>query len=146
MSNFTKQRQAIFKDIANSDPGFSCQGKLGMFFDHFLVSEALARKILMFYQDDTDKPRSENIQVHQLIAAQKHFSIPFAETETKKIFLGGTGLRGSKSARQLRNGYIHSLSSPDRIEIESKSIEFSTLLGQFIYSASGIEGGKSKAK
>lgn len=40
-----------------------------------------------------------------------------------KIFKGDRGLRGQKSCRQLRNGYLHSLSNDDKLEIETRYTE-----------------------
>jgi hypothetical protein len=105
-------------EINQRSPGLLCQGDLGAFLDRYFVAEVVARKVTAFYQDDTKKQCSDKVQIQQLGAAILHFGIIFPESDLRTLFLGGEGLRGNKSARQLRNGYVHSLSVEDRSEIE----------------------------
>jgi hypothetical protein len=126
------QRREVLLEVTQRSPGLSCQGDLGAFLDRYLVAEALARKVVSYYQDDTKKPSSNAIQVQQLSAAIRHFGIIFSESDTRTLFFGGEGLRGKKSARQLRNGYIHSLSAEDRVEIEQMAPLLIEMLNGFI--------------
>ena len=89
---------------------------------------------MSFYHEDTKKSGSCDIQVQKLGAAIKYFKVGFSEPDTKVLFRGGEGLRGSKSARQLRNGYVHGLSAEDRIEIERKAPRLNAMLNRFIKS------------
>lgn len=119
-------------EITQRSPGLLCQGDLGAFLDRYFVAEVMARKVTAFYQDDTNKQSSDKIQVQQLGAAFRHFGIIFPESDVRTLFLGGEGLRGTKSARQLRNGYVHSLSVEDRAEIERMTPVLKHLLNGFI--------------
>lgn len=132
MIALSAQRRGVLIEITQRSPGFLCQGDLGAFLDHYFVAEVLARKVISFYQDDTKKPSSDKIQVQQLSAAIRHFGIIFLESDIKALFLGGEGLRGTKSARQLRNGYVHSLSVEDRVEIERMTPVLKHMLNGFI--------------
>ena len=117
----TTRRCSALLEIATRSPGLGCQGLLGQFLDHYLVAESLATKLQYYYQVDTGQKSTDKIHVNQLIAAQRHFSLQFEDLRTKEIFLSGPGNGGCKSCRQLRNGYVHSLSVSDREEIEDRS-------------------------
>jgi hypothetical protein len=132
----TEQRKRALLDVTQLSPGFCCQGILGMFLDRYFVAEVLARKILSFYQDDTGKTHSDKVQLQQLIAAISYFGIAASNIDIRTMFLGGDGRRATKSARQLRNGYVHSLSSADRNEIEDRSKVLIRLLDNFIIASS----------
>jgi len=138
MTDLSVQRRGVLNEITQRLPGFSCQGVLGAFLDHYFVAEVLARKIMSFYQEDTNKSCLDKIQVQQLSAAIKYFKVSFPELDTRVLFLGGEGLRGNKSARQLRNGYVHSLSAEDRVEIERMAPQFNEMLNRFIKSISSM--------
>lgn len=138
MIALSAQRRGVLSEITQRSPGLLCQGDLGAFLDLYFVAEVLARKVTSFYQDDTKKPSSDKIQVQQLSAAIRHFGITFPESDIKTLFLGGEGLRGSKSARQLRNGYVHSLSVEDRAEIERMIPVLKHMLNGFISATCAI--------
>lgn len=135
MGELSIQRNGALVEITQRAPGFSCQGSLGMFLDHYFVAEVLARKIMSFYQDDTGKTHSDKMQIQQLNAAISHFNFALSEKDIRTLFLGGEGQRDTKSARQLRNGYVHSLSSADRREIEKNASTLISLLNNFIITA-----------
>jgi len=124
-------------EISERTPGLQCQGKLGSFLDAYFVAEALAKKIQQFYQNDKNRPDSDKVETKQLAAAHRHFSIPMNEDDIRSTFAGGPGTRGSKSARQLRNGYVHSLSPNDREEIEKNFHVIHALLVQYTNSITG---------
>lgn len=110
------------KEITNHAPGFNKQGKVGSFFDLWLVCEVLAKKYIMYHKQDTELP--VNWSYTQLTAALKNFSVPYVDVNVEPTFKSGhKGKRGSKTARQLRNSFIHSLSVNDRKEIESRHKE-----------------------
>lgn len=134
MTVLSAQRRGVLIEITQRSPGFLCQGDLGAFLDRYFVAEVLARKVMSFYQDDTKKSGSDKIQVQQLSAAIRYFGIIFPESDIRTLFLGGEGLRGNKSARQLRNGYVHSLSAEDRVEIERMAPLLNDMLNRFIKS------------
>lgn len=135
MTVLSSQRRGILIEITQRFPGFSCQGDLGAFLERYFVADVLSRKVMSFYQDDIKKLRSDKIQVQQLSAAVRHFGIIYTELDLRTLFLGGEGLRGSKSARQLRNGYVHDLSAEDRVEIERMAPVLNDMLNSFIHAA-----------
>lgn len=134
MVALSAQRRGVLIEITQRSPGLSCQGDLGAFLDRYFVAEVLARKVTSFYQDDTkkQKPSADKIQIQILGAAIRHFGIIFPEPDIKNLFLGGKGRRGAKSARQLKNGYVHSLSVEDRAEIECVTSVLDPMLNVFI--------------
>jgi len=101
------------------DPGFSCQGLVGEFISVYIQSEVFAKKLQNYYRTDTKKSGNDELQISTLKAALKHFRITLSESDVALLFKGGSGKKGSKSARQLRNGYLHVLSPEDKKEILS---------------------------
>lgn len=81
----------------------------------------------MYQKGDNELPM--NWQWTQIGPALKHFGITCEERNIKPAFSGDQkAKRGMKSARVLRNSYLHSLSKPDRSEIESRKDELIPLL------------------
>lgn len=127
-----KTRNKELYAIHSLDPGFSCQGLVGKFIGVYMQSEVFARKLQRYYYSDTNKNGGDELNIHTLKAALKHFHLDISESDIAVLFRGGSGVRGSKSARQLRNGYLHSLSDEDKNEIISKAHTFLPKLQNFI--------------
>lgn len=118
-----KELQAI---IAR-EPGLKKQGKVGTFLDLWLVCEVLAKKLILYHKQLAELPIHWDYR--QVRAALNSFTLSYDSQKVKPVFLSGNkGKRGSKTARQLRNGYIHSLSANDRKEIEDRYGELVSLL------------------
>ncbi len=125
-------RRAAFQDIVNRRPGFSCQGQLGEFLDDYLVAESLLRRLIIYYASDTGRKVSEKLQTVQIVAAMSHFNLAFHRSDVTDAFEGGPGKRGFKSARQLRNGFLHDLSPEDKEEIIDKFSLVREVIGRVI--------------
>jgi len=108
------------KKILRLSPMFHVQGKLGDFFDYYLMCEVTARKLIFFKTGKT----SQTLYINSIDSTVKHyFPSQYTATPIDKIFSSGSKSgRNNKSCRQLRNGYIHSLSKEDKSEIESRII------------------------
>lgn len=115
-----QSRNKELKAVQLLDPGFSCQGSVGEFIGLYIQSEVFAKKLQQYYRTDTNKSGRDELQIQTLKAALKHFKVSFTDSDISALFKGGPGKRGSKSARQLRNGYFHALSPEDKKEIMSK--------------------------
>lgn len=116
----TKTRNSALATVLSQNPGFSCQGKVGAFVGLYIQAEVFACKLQSYYCKDKKKKSSAQLNIATLTSALSHFSIDIKDDEIRFLFLGGTGEKGKKSARQLRNGYFHSLSQEDKSEIVSK--------------------------
>ncbi len=134
-----KQKQAIAQSrnkelsaVANLDPQFYCQGDIGTFISLYLQAEVFAKKIQRYYRTDTNKNGKDELNIKVLKAAISHFSLSFKHNDVDSLFKGGSGTQNNKSARQLRNGYLHSLSANDKKEITSKSAVFNSKLKAFL--------------
>ena len=125
-------RNKELKAVQALDPGFSCQGLVGKFIGIYIQSEVFAKKLQHYYRTDTNKSGKDELKINVLKAALKHFNLSFPENDIEILFKGGAGKRGSKSARQLRNGYLHTLSPDDKKEILSKAKSFIPKLKKFI--------------
>ena len=118
-SALNQRRNAGLEDAASKDPGFSCQGKVGEFIGLYLRCELFATRLQHYYQADKQYKKG-GLNTDMLSKALDHFGFPLDQDKLLSIFKGGEGKRGSKSARQLRNGYLHKLSGPDKLEIIDK--------------------------
>jgi hypothetical protein len=124
-----QQRNEIVK-LATSSPGFSCQGPIGQFLDRWLLCEVIAKKLIMYHKKSNELPTHWNYI--QVTAAAKHFAINLKPEKNQAIFKGGHGKRGENTPRQLRNGYLHSLSTPDADEIIDRSSYLTSLLDDWL--------------
>lgn len=112
--------------------GCACQGIIGEFIGICIQSEVFARKLQHYYRTDTRNKGKDELRIDVLSKALEHFNIFHSEDGLSDLFAGGKGYRGRKTARQLRNGYLHSLSPEDRKEILSKATMFIPKLRAFI--------------
>lgn len=112
-----KRRNVGLSEAESNNPGFSCQGVVGEFIGYYLRCEVFATKLQHYYQSDKDYKKI-GLNTKSLTEALSYFQMHFDNEILIKLFQGGAGKRGTKSARQLRNGYLHQLSKSDRDEIE----------------------------
>ena len=125
------RRNSGLETAAQNDPGFSCQGKVGEFIGFYLRCEVFATKLQHYYQTDK-QPQKSKLNTQSLTKALEHFNLYFKSESLLYVFKGGSGKRGSKSARQLRNGYLHELSSADKNEIIQQHSEYVKLMKSFL--------------
>ena len=126
---FSSQQKKEIERIGQSFPGLSCQGSVGVFLDHWLICEALAKRLIMYHKKLTELPHHWTYE--QVSAAIKHFRINIKPELNEKIFKGGRGKRGENTPRQIRNSYLHSLSPAEVVEIESRISEYVLLLEEW---------------
>jgi hypothetical protein len=119
-------------EIAARKPGFSCQGQIGRFLDEYLVAEVLLRQLIEYYATDLSRHASKILLTQQINAALAHFGFVVAQSTVTDAFQGGDGLKGFKSGRQLRNGFLHNLSPEDNAEIQSKAEDLNRLVRSII--------------
>ena len=112
--------------VSTKKIGLGCQGKLGTFIEKYVVCEATANKLAQFYKTDKKLKAGGILRKDELANSLKFFGIKVTQRDINTVFAGGSGKRGSKSARQIRNGFLHSISDSDRKEIEK---EYSRLTG-----------------
>jgi hypothetical protein len=124
-------RNRSLDQIERRDPGFGCEGKVGAFVSAYLRAEVFATRIITFYRADRGL-KGKGLQVDVLVAATRHFGMGVDPANIRALFLGGEGKRGAKTARQLRNGYLHTLSAEDRKEILTSSGILTSQLTAFI--------------
>lgn len=114
-----KRRNTGLDDAVSKDSGFSCEGKVGEFISLYLKCEIFATRLQHYYQTDKQYKKG-NLNTDSLSEALDHLGLPADKDKIILLFKGGKGKKGSKSARQLRNGYLHQLSEADRLEIIEK--------------------------
>lgn len=115
----SQQERKELRKCTRNIVGFRVQGNLGLFIDKYLVCELLARKIIEYKNNRSNKNGSQNYTIMQIKASYKTLlNIAYAPGVIDIIFPGGEGIRGQKSPRQLRNGFIHSISKHDIEEID----------------------------
>jgi len=120
-------RNKQFKKISNLNP--KCEGLVSEFIGTYIKAEIFAKKIQKYYKNDK---KEKNINISTLKNALNHFNIS-TNIDIDKLFKSGKPKRGEeKSARELRNGYIHSLSDNYINEIESNANFFIDELKAFM--------------
>ena len=127
----SKRRNKGLEDSVSKAPGFSCQGNVGGFIDMYLCCEVFATKIQHYYQTDSNLKKTK-LNIDYLRKSLQHFNLHFDEQCLSEIFRGGEGKRSCKSARQLRNGYLHQLSEADKNEILDKHRNLSASMKKFL--------------
>ena len=125
------RRNKSLEEIVQRAPGFGCEGEVGKFISAYLCAEVFATKLIDFYRSDR-RLEGKGLQVDVLTSAAKYFGMSIDGLMLRELFCGGEGKRGAKSARQLRNGYLHTLSQEDRKEILSSSGVLTFQLYQFM--------------
>ena len=130
-SALTQRRNIGLNDAASKDPGFSCQGKVGDFIGLYMRCELYATRLQHYYQTDK-KYKKSKLNTDMLSKALEHFGIPCDREILLLLFQGGEGKRKKKSAKQLRNGYLHQLSEADRSEIIDKHLILTTEMKKFL--------------
>ncbi len=125
-------RNRELKSVRCLDPGFSCQGKVGKLVGLYIQLEVFAKKLQHYYRIDAKKAGKDELRIDILKAAIKHFRLCFSGNHVNMLFKGGRGTKGKKSARQLRNGYLHNLSPEDKKEIIKNADSFSPKLETFL--------------
>lgn len=129
----TKSRNRSLDEIERRDPGFGCEGKVGEFVSAYLRAEVFATRVIDFYRADRNL-KGKGLQVDVLESATEHFGMAVGRQTIRVLFSGGEGKRGAKSARQLRNGYLHTLSAEDRREILASATSLTSRLNSFMRS------------
>lgn len=127
MRNRTEKEQSALTTIRNKglsnaeakDPGFACQGLVGEFLSSYLRCDLLVTRLQNYYQTDKQYKKT-GLNTKALNEAFEHFDLHFPKDKILILFQGGQGKRGRKSAKQLRNGYLHELSIADKNEILDK--------------------------
>ena len=128
----SKKRRESLKNIADKKIGFSCQGKVGAFIDNYVVCEATATKLVQFYKTDKKLKLGGTLRKDEILNALKHFGFQMLGQDISTVFTGGKGRKGAKSARQLRNGFLHSISDSDKNEIQKKYSQLIKLMNMFL--------------
>jgi len=130
-SALTQRRNDGLNNAAIKDPGFSCQGKVGEFVSLYLRCELFATRLQHYYQSDK-RHKEAGLNTDSLSKSLEHFGLHFENEKLLFIFQGGAGKRGKKSARQLRNGYLHQLSDADKSEIIEKHSTLTIEMRRFL--------------
>ena len=127
----TSQEIKELKKILRLNPNFSVQGKLGDFFDYYLLCEVTARKLIYYKK----KKNNTILYISSIISAMKHF-FPnnYKSVPVNEIFASGSNThRNNKTCRQLRNNYIHTLSKEDKTEIENRNSDLKSNMRKWLY-------------
>jgi|GEM_PF-2351423 len=111
------QHKSNLNKILDQKTNFSAQGKLGEFFDLYIVCEVTARKLIYYNTHKKDiKFRIDDLEK----AVNKFYPEKYDKDLIQQIFKSGKGKRGNKTSRELRNSYLHTLCKDDRQEIENR--------------------------
>lgn len=153
-----KEKDSLI-NLVSEKPDFSDKC-LSKFFAEYFLCEALAHKLIFFYKKHklpqgnktlkkitctyckrriclpTGKKKNSNFEtldVGVLKNALMHFSINFPDADADALFKSdmGTVENSNRSARRLRNEYVHNLSVSSRDEIIAESSRLLLLMERF---------------
>lgn len=132
MKTLNTQQVKHLKDLATNSPNFKTdKSNLGEFFNLYIICEITARRLVRYYRE-AKSDASNLISPSIDSAVNTFFPSKSNSIDVKKIFEGSEGKRGYKSCRQLRNGYLHSLSSSDKKEIEDRFEDLKTSMSAWL--------------
>lgn len=150
------QRAKALNDVFAAKPDLTSDSELSDFLSAYFLCEALANKLIEYMETD-DPPRSakpkktkcsscgtenecpkkkasshfKTLDVGKIKKALIHFSLDFPCDDTDTVFKSGNGIVGERTARQLRNGYAHSLSPYAREKIAERAPELLEIMMRF---------------
>ena len=106
--------------------------EIAQFISRYIDCEIIARRLIRFFKRDKEKRQVSSLYLPTLRRATTYFDIDVSEALLSGIFAGGEGKRGEKSARQLRNGYVHKKSPQDCEEMLANFNSWITLMDTFL--------------
>lgn len=155
--NLTPKRIVALKALLSAKPNFASDHSLASFLSSYLLCEALANRLVEYYELDVDaeriakkKPTLNNRTPETLPAKDSkknqfkpllitsvkksinHFALHFSNTDLETIFMSSNKTGESRTARQLRNLYLHSLSVSAHDEICSRIQQLLDIMERFI--------------
>ncbi len=155
--NLTPKRIVALKALLSAKPDFASDHLLSSFLSSYLLCEALANRLVEYYEldvgaecmakekstlnnrkpeippaKDSKKNQFKTLRVPTIRKSINHFALHFASADLNSLFKSSNNPGENRTARQLRNSYIHSLSSNAHDEICSRIQEFLDTMGRFI--------------
>ena len=154
------ERTKALQCVLHAKPSLTTDIALFDFLSTYILCEALASKIIEYWATDLP-PKSvrpgklvacsecgaeieravsrnkssgngfKTLDVGNLKKALIHFEINLPAESTDSIYKSGKGIVKQRTARQLRNGYAHSLSSSAKEEINERSRELLDVMEKF---------------
>jgi len=99
----------------------------------YIFCEALLRVVINGYQNrpgSTPPASKTHSTIRKNVAANafQYYGVMISAIDVDKLLDSKLDKRGSKSARELRNGLIHGWNSDDEKEVQDRSAELSALL------------------
>lgn len=136
------QRASALKEVFDAKPDLTSESDsdLAAFLSAYFLCEVLANKLIEYFETDNPptnvkskkkKSQFKTLDVGKIKRALIHFSLDLPCDDTDTVFKSGKGKVGKRTARQLRNEYIHSLSLSARKEIAERAPELLGLMSRF---------------
>lgn len=132
--NKPKQRLRILQEVFTSAHNLTKNPYIVEFLETYIDCETTAHKIVRFYRRDkyARQDASVILDVRKVVNAAGYFGLPMDESRLRALFTGGKGIRGKKTPRQIRNGYLHEKSAPDAIELKRRYTFLQELMQEWL--------------
>lgn len=116
------QRARILAKTLDSEHNLTHNPFLVRFLETYIDCEATAHKLVRFYKRDKYNRTDASVilNVRKVANACAYYRLKLEKDEIYNLFRGGKGIRGKKTPRQLRNGYLHEKSRADAEEMEHR--------------------------
>lgn len=96
-------------------PGFSCEGDVGSFIDSYLACEYIINRLAEMFYADVNRIKPAFLSLKDMNEILRHFNLlgrgpnQISYSDLGNLFSGGGGTAGQRSAKQLRNAYLHNI-------------------------------------
>lgn len=126
MTDFTRQQVKQLRLLLPRQPAHAGENTPEGFLLRYVFFEALIKTVGKYYRDGLGRKKTNTAaskEVLQLPLVQKwldHFALKVHPEQTQLLLDSNLKHRGSKSARELRNGLVHQWSANDAREVMSR--------------------------
>ncbi|GEM_PF-819333 len=129
-----KRRVHVLEEVFASTYNLTKNPFIVRFLETYIDCETTAHKIVRFYKHDKYQRTDASVilNVRKIVAAARYFHLAIDESRIRALFTGGKGIRGKKTPRQLRNGYLHEKSAPDVKEMQRRLDSLHDLMQEWL--------------
>lgn len=111
------------------------QSKICDFLELFFRCEVTAKQLINYHRQATNRTElgeRDGYNIKMVKSAVTYYSLGISNAKIENIFTSDGSKSGNKTCRQLRNGYVHSLSNSDKQEIENRFDELKSCMNEWI--------------
>jgi hypothetical protein len=133
MSDFEPRKFKTLVNLMSREPKIDGAGTVEQFVLRYIFFEAVLRELISGYRSakaprDSMYKQNESIRLDTVFKSLSHFAIAVPHEVIDALLNSKSNMRGSKSARNLRNALVHQWKAEDATEVELRGHELLGLL------------------